>query len=148
MPRKECNNCKILPQEVIIAHRRVLVAKLEVKVTKQGRAEWSKQIKWWEKIANQLRRCGEEVHREGQKETSATFRDLEKGYDRLLSKGIWNCMRERDYVPEKYVKTTHDTCKSFKTAAHSATGEKQFQYGCSIAQTICLDPLPAEGPIK
>ena len=44
---KECTNCKVLPQEAVTTQHRVLVAELEVKATRQRRAEGRKQIRWW-----------------------------------------------------------------------------------------------------
>ena len=58
---KECTNCKVLPQEAATTQHRVLVAKLEVKSTRQMRAEGRKQIRWWKlkdlKVKENLRRC-------------------------------------------------------------------------------------------
>ena len=44
---KECTDCKVLPQEAVTNQDRVLVAELEVKATRQRRAEGRKQIRWW-----------------------------------------------------------------------------------------------------
>ena len=44
---KECTNCKVLPQEAVTTQHRVLVAELEVKATRQRRAEGRKQIRMW-----------------------------------------------------------------------------------------------------
>ncbi len=42
---KECTNCKVLPQEAVTTQHRVLVASLEVKATRQRRAEGRTQFR-------------------------------------------------------------------------------------------------------
>ena len=42
---KECTNCKVLPQETVTTQHRVLMAELEVKATRQRRAEGRTQIR-------------------------------------------------------------------------------------------------------
>ena len=58
---KECTNCKVLPQEAVTTQHRVLVAELEVKTTRDRRAEGRKQIRWWklkdEKVKENFMRC-------------------------------------------------------------------------------------------
>ena len=58
---KECTNCKVLPQEAVTTQHRVVVAELEVKATRQRRAEGGKQIRWWklqdEKVKGNFMKC-------------------------------------------------------------------------------------------
>ncbi len=58
---KECTNCKVLPQEAVTTQHRVVVAELEVKATRQRRAEGRKQIRWWklkdEKVKGNFMKC-------------------------------------------------------------------------------------------
>ena len=58
---KECTNCIVLPQEAVTTQHPVLVAELDVKTTRQRRAEDRKQIRWWKlkdvKVRENFRRC-------------------------------------------------------------------------------------------
>ena len=58
---KECTNGKVLPKEAVTTQHRVLVAELEVKATRQRRAECRKQIRWGKlkdvKVNENFRRC-------------------------------------------------------------------------------------------
>ena len=71
-----------------------------------------------------------EKHRGGQKDIRVTFKDIEKGYDRVPREEIWRCMRERN-VPEKYVKLIQD----------SAAGESDsFNVDVGLHQGSALSP--------
>ena len=43
----ECRNCKVLPSEAFTTQRRILIADLMVKKTRQPRAAGRKRTRWW-----------------------------------------------------------------------------------------------------
>ena len=87
-----------------------------------------------------VRQIMEKCH-ERHKVLHMAFIDLDKTYDKIPRKEVWQCMRER-YVPEKYVRYVQETYRDLNTRVRSAVSTTDsFGVGVGLHQESSLSPF-------
>ena len=82
-----------------------------------------------------------EKYREGQKNLSIVFIDLEKAYDRVPREELWRSLRLRG-VPEYLIECIKDMYHECSTSVVSAAGETEsFQVRVGLHQGSALSPF-------
>ena len=86
-------------------------------------------------------RMAMEAFREKNKPFHAVFVDLEKAYDTVPRKLIWNCLRTRE-VPECYIRLIQDMYRDSTTAVRCRQGESRaFPVSVGLHQGSALSPF-------
>ena len=87
-----------------------------------------------------LRQLLEKYH-EGQKKLHCVFIALEKAYDRVPRKEVWNCMRMKR-VPEKFIRIVQDMYQRSYTQVRTAVGTtERFEVTVGVHQGSAFSPF-------
>ena len=88
-----------------------------------------------------LRQLLEKYH-EGQKKLHCVFIDLEKAYNRMPRKEVWNCMRMKG-MPEKFIRIVQDMYQRSYTQVRTAVGNtERFEVTVGVHQGLYAQPFP------